>query len=64
MGFVKITKITEDGVTTQDLSELSESERLDIELDLFTNAPMKMLCTVCRKPIPSGTGFQCDTHKR
>lgn len=64
MGFVKVTKITEDGVTTQDLSELSESERLDIELDLFTNAPMKMLCTVCRIEIPRGSGFQCEKHKR
>jgi hypothetical protein len=64
MGFVKITKIDADGVSTKDLSELNDSERLDLELDVYFNAPIQMLCTACGIEIPKGTGFQCDKHKR
>lgn len=64
MGFIKITEINADGVSTKDLSELTEAERLDLELDVYFNAPIKMLCTVCLKEIPSGTGFQCETHRK
>lgn len=65
MGFIKVTSINADGVTTKDLSELTDSERLDIELDLFLNAKVNLLCAVCLVPIASGTGkFTCEKHSK
>lgn len=63
MGFVSITSINADGVTTKDLSELTDSERLDIELDLFLNAKVTLLCVTCKTPIESGLGHcYCPRH--
>lgn len=64
MGFIKITTISESGVTTKDLSELTKDERLDLELDILTNAKVTLLCNKCYKPIPVGTGNACDIHKK
>jgi hypothetical protein len=63
MGFVNITKLNADGVETVSISDLSDSERLEIELDLVLGALVEILCTVCDKPLKFGTGLQCELHK-
>lgn len=63
MGYIQITTINADGVTTKDLSQLTDSERLDVELDLVLGATVKLLCTKCHAPIPSGQGrTTCQNH--
>lgn len=63
MGYLEIISFDSDGVTVKSVSELSESERLDIELDLVSGAPMTLVCFECYKPIPDGSGSFCEKHK-
>lgn len=64
MGFIEIISMNEDGVTVKNLSELTESERLDLELDIVTGNVGGLLCVTCYKPIPSGMGHSyCEAHK-
>jgi hypothetical protein len=67
MGFIKITEITSEGVTTKDLSELTEGEHLDLELDTYfppKEIVVYLFCSVCKVQFRAGNGyFQCEKHR-
>lgn len=63
MGYLEIISFDADGVTVKRVEELTDAERLDIELDLVSGAPMSLVCFECYKPIPDGSGSFCDSHK-
>ena len=58
---IEMFEMTPEGVQWVPLSEVSESDRMDLELALMTDEP-KLLCYKCFKPIPNGTGNACDAH--
>jgi hypothetical protein len=69
MGFIQITTVSENGVTTKDLSELTADERLSLEVDvdLALNGleEVKLLCVVCLAPVQVGLGHcYCPRHAR
>jgi hypothetical protein len=67
MGFIEIITIDEDGVTKKNFDELTEDEKLSLEVDvdLALNGfeKVQLLCVVCLVPIQSGLGHcYCDKH--
>ena len=67
MGHIEIISIDEDGVSKQNLDELSFDERLSLEVDvdLALNGfeKVQLLCVVCLVPIASGQGHcYCPRH--
>ena len=59
MGYIKSFFMDENGAG---FSELTDDEKLEIELALMTNQ-VQVACVICFKVIPSGTGNTCETHK-
>jgi hypothetical protein len=57
---LEMFRIDENGAGWVDFSEITQSEKLDLELGLLTNQ-MQMLCFKCHKPIPRGN--VCVNHK-
>jgi len=63
MGYIKIIEIDENGVSQNDVSELSFADKVELELALSTPNAVQVACVICFKIIPSGTGNACEAHK-
>ena len=67
MNELEVTSIDADGVSTRRIDELSEDERLSLEVDvdLALNGfeEVRLLCVVCLVPVASGQGHSfCPRH--
>lgn len=67
MSELEITSIDADGVSTKRVDELTEDERIALELDvdlaLAGMESVQLLCVVCLRSIPSGQGHSfCPRH--
>ena len=59
MGYIKSFSMDENGAGW---GELTEDEKLDVELALMTNQ-VQVACVICFQIIPAGTGNTCETHR-
>lgn len=67
MGFIEIFTADENGAGWKNLDELTEDEKLSLEVDvdlaLAGFEEVKLLCVVCLVPIQSGLGHcYCEKH--
>ena len=62
MADLEIFVMNDEGAGWVTLDQLSQDEKLDLELGVLTN-DVKTLCYVCLTAIPSGTGNACENHK-
>lgn len=67
MASIEIISIDEDGVSKKNFDELTEDEKLslEVEVDLATVGleEAQLVCVVCLAFIPNGSGFVCEKHK-
>lgn len=61
MGYIEIFSIDENGAGWKNLNELSDSEKLDLELGILFD-DVKILCVNCLVEIPKGSGSYCVKH--
>lgn len=62
MGYIEFIDFDEDGVTVTPWDKATAEMKLDAEISMF-QGDIQVLCFDCYKPIPSGTGAYCDTHR-
>ena len=67
MGYIEIISIDDDGVSKKNFDELTEDEKLSLEVDVDLATAgfeeIKLLCVVCLVPIASGQGHcYCPRH--
>jgi hypothetical protein len=58
---LEFIKINNDGVNTKSFDELTNDEKIDLELAILVD-DVKMLCVNCLVEIPKGSGFFCNSH--
>jgi hypothetical protein len=58
---IEIFRLDEQGAGWVSLEDATNSEIMDLELAVITNAPMQMQCFKCHTPIPKGN--VCVNHK-
>lgn len=63
MGYIKNFVMDNQGAGWKTFDELTENEKLDLELALLDSSSVQVACVICFKPIPSGTGNACEPHK-
>lgn len=67
MGYIQIFTADENGAGWKDFDELTEDEKLSLEVDVDLATAgfeeIKLLCVVCLVPIASGQGHcYCPRH--
>ena len=63
MGYIKNFVMDNQGAGWKSFDELTNDEKLDLELALLDSNSVQVACVICFKPIPSGTGNTCEPHR-
>ena len=62
MGYIKNFVMDNQGAGWKTFDELTDDEKLDLELALLDSNNVQVACVICFKPIPSGIGNTCEPH--
>lgn len=64
MGYIETFIMDNQGAGWKNLDELTDDEKLELELALLDSNNVQLACVTCFKPIQGGTGSSyCEQHR-